>query len=519
MSLRPKTFQRVVLTVLVALLALPASAAACQAVYSNHPDYIVEDHQLYVSFELDHSVEITQKASISIIQDGVKMVCLTCPLRHLEVTSSNVKAFFTNGEDARIGFTTRILSSKSQIEIHFNRLLDKGEMVNVALKYKGLSPESFRSYHDGDLEYLEIQLSAKNEVPVKSMEVTVQLPMLPAGWIVNETVPYGQVLQGSRRNPAVIWSLYGVGAGEKSFKIVTISRDVYLQDEFPPILINFITMMSLMIGSVIVADVRQLRKLWRQRREESMIDEELGKTPNRFFHSKIFSLAFKNVMRKLGRTFLTLLGVAIAGAMVGSQLPIAVSAAASEGSVIEVQPYVYAMIGITLIVGFLCVTSTMISSVHERRVEIGVMKAVGISSSSIMKLFMTEALVIGLVGGATGSLIGSVWAITQNMEATYYSGSYPVAEMFVNLGFIALFASICLGNSKTSFLAGLFSLIAFTGLGVYSTALFNFTLPIGYYTTILLALLSVTFIILVSLIGGLYPAYRAAKMLPMETLR
>jgi len=61
---------------------------------------------------------------------------------------------------------------------------------------------------------------------------------------------------------------------------------------------------------------------------------------------------------------------------------------------------------ISLIIGGIGVMNTMYTSVLERTREIGTMKAVGARNSDILKLFLLESALVGLVGGVLGILIG-----------------------------------------------------------------------------------------------------------------
>lgn len=63
---------------------------------------------------------------------------------------------------------------------------------------------------------------------------------------------------------------------------------------------------------------------------------------------------------------------------------------------------------ISLMVGGLSVVNTMMMSVSERVREIGIRKAIGASTGSIVRQFLGEAGVIGLVGGLVGLAIGAV---------------------------------------------------------------------------------------------------------------
>lgn len=65
-----------------------------------------------------------------------------------------------------------------------------------------------------------------------------------------------------------------------------------------------------------------------------------------------------------------------------------------------------AIAGIFLVVGGIGIANIMLVSVMERTREIGIRKAVGAKSSSILNQFLTEAIVISTVGGAIGVGLG-----------------------------------------------------------------------------------------------------------------
>ncbi len=64
--------------------------------------------------------------------------------------------------------------------------------------------------------------------------------------------------------------------------------------------------------------------------------------------------------------------------------------------------FLSAIASISLAVGGIGIMNTMFMSVLERRREIGTMKAIGASTAQIRDLFMVEAAMLGLAGGALG---------------------------------------------------------------------------------------------------------------------
>jgi putative ABC transport system permease protein len=102
---------------------------------------------------------------------------------------------------------------------------------------------------------------------------------------------------------------------------------------------------------------------------------------------------------------------------------------------------------ISLLVGGIGVMNIMLVSVTERTREIGIRKAIGARRSDILTQFLTEAVLVSLIGGLTGVLVGVVGsqfkiAGVQPQIATYsiflafaaaalsglFFGTYPAAR-------------------------------------------------------------------------------------------
>jgi len=63
---------------------------------------------------------------------------------------------------------------------------------------------------------------------------------------------------------------------------------------------------------------------------------------------------------------------------------------------------------ISLLVGAIGIANTMFMSVMERTRLIGILKSIGTKNSEIMKLFLTESGIIGLMGGLLGVFLGFI---------------------------------------------------------------------------------------------------------------
>lgn len=127
-------------------------------------------------------------------------------------------------------------------------------------------------------------------------------------------------------------------------------------------------------------------------------------------------------------------------------------AQALAGQIIDVlQGIVFGFGAITLVASVFGVVNTMYISVLERTREIGLMKALGMSSRGLKWLFRIEAAWIGLLGGFIGSLLGwgagsaiNPW-ITKQLGLDNSLLVFPVGQimiMIVALMFVAMLAGM-----------------------------------------------------------------------------
>jgi len=102
-----------------------------------------------------------------------------------------------------------------------------------------------------------------------------------------------------------------------------------------------------------------------------------------------------------------------------------------------------AIAGISLLVGGIGISNTMFMSILERRREIGVLKAVGMTEWKIMQLFVIESSLIGIAGGVLGLVLGAaLLALVGALGFPSALPSYVVAGALVfsaAIGFISGF--------------------------------------------------------------------------------
>jgi putative ABC transport system permease protein len=99
---------------------------------------------------------------------------------------------------------------------------------------------------------------------------------------------------------------------------------------------------------------------------------------------------------------------------------------------------------LALVVGGLSVVNTMLMSVTERYREIGLKKAVGAKTRHILREFLTESVVIGLIGGSIGLALG--FFITSGINASTAASNLELFLLTPSLGLGALLFAVILGG-------------------------------------------------------------------------
>jgi putative ABC transport system permease protein len=85
--------------------------------------------------------------------------------------------------------------------------------------------------------------------------------------------------------------------------------------------------------------------------------------------------------------------------------------------------FIYVIMGLSIVIGFLVVSLTMYTTVLERTREIGILKALGASPGDIMGLLVRETLLLALAGWVAGILLSFLanWAINHFVRASLHS--------------------------------------------------------------------------------------------------
>ena len=86
---------------------------------------------------------------------------------------------------------------------------------------------------------------------------------------------------------------------------------------------------------------------------------------------------------------------------------------------------------LALVASALAIANLVTAGVMERSSEIGLMKAVGAKGKSIIGLFLTETIVVGLAGGVLG--YGAGLALAQIIGYTVFGSAIAFAPVVVAL--------------------------------------------------------------------------------------
>lgn len=197
---------------------------------------------------------------------------------------------------------------------------------------------------------------------------------------------------------------------------------------------------------------------------------------------KIISITCKGIRIRIWRSLIVVSGIILAIAFLSYILcsdGFAQNVAKTAGGAVEqMSPekiqelkdqrvQTYWMVGLAILISFVGIVNAMLMSVTERFREIGTMKCLGAIDSFVLKMFLIESVIEGVIGALFGVVAGIIIAYAEGMF-TY-------------------------------------------GTGVWTL------LPAGWF----MGVVGFSFVtgIVITVVAALYPAREAAKMTPVVALR
>lgn len=195
--------------------------------------------------------------------------------------------------------------------------------------------------------------------------------------------------------------------------------------------------------------------------------------------SKALEISFKSLRIRFWRSLITTSGIILGIAFLMSIFTnnLVTNALLEEGTSevrlrlqgeeVEFSAKQIWLVSLSLLVCMVGITNAMLMSVTERYREIGTMKCLGALDSFIRKLFLLESIFQGLVGSILGVIIGG--------------------------GFVIIAGLLKYGGQVIS------------------------TFPILLFLDYALCVLAIG--VAISIVGSLFPASQAAKMVPAEAMR
>ncbi|MDK2795391.1 MAG: putative transport system permease protein [Archaeoglobaceae archaeon] len=131
----------------------------------------------------------------------------------------------------------------------------------------------------------------------------------------------------------------------------------------------------------------------------------------------------------------------------------------------QINLFLMAIASVSLLVAGVSILNIMLMSTIERTREIGIMRAIGAQRTTVLKIFLLEALILGLIG----SFIGSILSVVAGTGINY----------------------LIIGETKYIF-----------QLSTFGYVVMGFSVGV-----------------LTSILSGLYPAWKASRLEPIDALR
>jgi putative ABC transport system permease protein len=94
---------------------------------------------------------------------------------------------------------------------------------------------------------------------------------------------------------------------------------------------------------------------------------------------------------------------------------------------------VYALLVFAILISLFGIANTLALSIHERRRELGMLRAIGMSRRQVRTMIRYEAVITALIGGILGLVLGLVFAtlIAQPLKDEGFTLSYPVGSLLL----------------------------------------------------------------------------------------
>jgi putative ABC transport system permease protein len=111
-----------------------------------------------------------------------------------------------------------------------------------------------------------------------------------------------------------------------------------------------------------------------------------------------------------------------------------------EEQVDQLVNLVYALLLLAVVISLFGIANTLALSIHERRRELGMLRAIGMSRRQVRTMVRYEAVITALIGAMLGMVLGLVFAflIGQPLKDEGFTVSYPVGSLVVLLVLAAL---------------------------------------------------------------------------------
>ena len=170
-----------------------------------------------------------------------------------------------------------------------------------------------------------------------------------------------------------------------------------------------------------------------------------------------------------------------------------------EGITSTISTLLASVASISIAVAFMGIMTTMFTSVNERTREIGIAKALGYSSRTVMQFFLAEAVLVGFIGGIVGAAAG---VVLSSFLTSFFGGG---------LGFPGGGGGFGRGGPGGGGGGG-------GGGGIFA----SLSETPATLTPVIIPELLVGAILLATAVGvlaGLIPAWRASRLTPVEALR
>ena len=104
-----------------------------------------------------------------------------------------------------------------------------------------------------------------------------------------------------------------------------------------------------------------------------------------------------------------------------------------EGQLDQIVYLLYALLAMSVLISMFGIANSLFLSIHERTGELGVLRAIGATTTQVRRVIRYESVITSVIGGLMGTAVGILfgWLVIQSLSDFGFELSIPVGQLVI----------------------------------------------------------------------------------------